>query len=1062
MIEKIKYVGLLVACACAIPGFTQEQTDTVPRKITHEERLAVNAKTVKGTVVDAVKGMPLEGISISIPGISAAMTNEKGEFSIRTNTQEAELLVSGPGYQQKWVALKGRSTNIRIALNDEATATVFKDILTPLGYVSGNRVTTPITQLDDDNSKSPAVTPDALLQGKVAGLNAITRSGMDGAGLNTFLHGFNSIYTNSQPLLIIDGMIVENMSAGVSLIDGYLSTPLNSIDVKDIERISVLKDASVLYGVKGANGAIIVETKRAKSPETTINVHAQMGVNMKPSSIPVLDASQSKRYLASVYQSRGYSANQMSKLPFLNSEKPVLQEWGYEGNVDYYRYNKSTDWQDNLFSQGFKSDYSLSVTGGDEVALYAVSLGMLSNKGVIDGTDYSRFTARLNTDISISPKLKVQTSMSFIYGKKNLAAEGSKSALNPIYSSLAKAPFTVANIYDEQDLMSPLLENVDMFGIANPQVVLDDVMHENSNYGFMGNVSVKYSVWKDLTLSTVVGLRFNKERERVFHPSSGIPYGELPTAMITNELQHRVERIFTLSNETRANYLFKFGADHRLDATLGMRYLNTKGEDDWGKGYNSASDNFTSINYGLNELRQAGGSIGEWNWLAFYANLAYSWKDRYFLTGTFSADASSRYGDDIGQFQSFPAISGAWLISSEPFMRNIDKVDLLKLRAGYSTAGNDDIGNFTARRYYTSQNLMGNYGLVRGNLVNTALKPERVGKFNVGVDASFFNERLSLSADFYRTNVKDMIAYSSITPISGFSTYVDNNGEMQNTGFDFSLSGRLLNLRELKWDAGLTASHYKNKVTKLNGDRYLTDIAGGTILTEVGKPLGVFYGYKTNGVYATSAEAATDGLYHRSGLQDLAFGAGDVRFVNLNAADKYINESDRTVIGDPNPDVFGGLFTSVSWKQFKLSARFTYSVGNDVYNYTRSTLESMNGLANQTQVVLNRWTKEGQITNVPRVVYGDPMQNSRFSDRWIEDGSYLKFKNLTLSYDVPMKKGLIRGLQVYAVAENLGTLTSYKGYDPEFSVTASPLGYGIDAFVTPQTRTFYVGLILGL
>lgn len=1062
MIKKIKYVGLLIACACTIPVFAQEQADTEIRKVVHGEHLAVNAKTVTGTVIDAVRGTPLEGINISIPSVSATMTNEKGEFSIRTNTQDVELLVSGPGYQQKRVALKGRITDIRIVLNDETATTVFKDVLTPLGYVNGNRTTIPIVQLDDDNSVSPAVTPDALLQGKVSGLNVIARSGMDGAGLNTFLHGFNSIYTNSQPLLIIDGMVVENMSAGVSLIDGYLSTPLNSIAVKDIERISVLKDASVLYGVKGANGAIIVETMRAKSPETSINVHAQMGVNMKPSSIPVLNASQAKRYLASVYQSRGYSANQIGKLPFLNTEKPVLEEWGYEGNVDYYRYNKSMDWQDNMFSQGFKSDYTLSVTGGDEVALYAVSLGVLNNKGVIDGTDYSRFTARLNTDILISPKLKVQTNMSFIYGKKNLAAEGGKSALNPLYTSLAKAPFTVANIYDEQDLMSPLLEGVDMFGIANPQVVLDDVMHENSNYGFMGNVSAKYNVWKGLTLSTHIGLRFNKEREQIFHPSSGIPYGELSTALITNELQHRVERIFTLSNETRANYLFKFGTNHSLDATLGMRYLNTKGEDDWGKGYNSASDDFTSINYGLNELRQVGGSIGEWNWLAFYGNLAYSWKNRYFLTGTLSVDASSRYGDDVGRFQAFPALSGAWLISSESFMSSVDKVDLLKLRVGYSTAGNDGIGNFTARRYYTPQNLLGNYGLVRGNLVNTALKPERIGKLNLGVDASFFNERLSLSADFYRTTVKDMIAYSSITPISGFSTYVDNNGEMQNTGFDFSLSGRVLNQKDLKWDAGLTVSHYKNKMTKLSGDRYLTDIADGAILTEVGRPLGVFYGYKTAGVYSTSEAAAADGLYHRSGLQDLAFGAGDVRFVNLNDGDKYINEDDRTVIGDPNPDIFGGFYTSVRWKQFKLSAQFTYSVGNDVYNYTRSTLESMSGLTNQTQAVLNRWTKEGQVTNVPKVVYGDPMQNSRFSDRWIEDGSYLKFKNLTLSYDIPMRKGLIRGLQVYAVAENLATLTSYKGYDPEFSVSSSPLGYGIDAFVTPQARTFYVGLILGL
>ncbi len=1056
---KIKNILLLMACACTSLGYAQQITDTTSQ-VADVNKQAVNEKRATGTVLDAVTGKPLDGISISVPGVSAAMTDEKGKFTIKVPSFDVELLIFGPGYQNKRIALKGNN-NIQVRLNDETAGSVYENVMTPLGEMSGNHATVAMTQLKGDNSLSVATTPDVLMQGKVAGLNAVSRSGMEGAGMNMFMRGFNSIYTNNQPLLIIDGMVVENMSAGVSLIDGYLSTPLNTIDVKDIERITVLRDAAVLYGVKGANGAIVIETKRSQAPETRIKVQALMGMNMKPSEIPLLNASQAKRYMADVYQSRGYSNSEIQNLPFLNTTKPTLEKWGYDGNVDYYRYNKSTNWQDKLFTEGFKQDYSLSVTGGDEIAVYAVSLGYLQNEGVVSGTDYSRFSARLNTDINFSQRLKVNTSMSFVYGKKNLAQEGSLNVLNPIYSSLVKAPFTTSQIYDELDQMSPNYEDVDFFGMANPQAVIDNVTQENSNYGFVGNVNVKYNVWKNLTLSTLFGLRFNKERERIFHPSVGIPYGELPTALITNQLQHRVERIFSLFDETRANYLFKFNNQHQLDATIGMRYMNTKGEDDWGKGYNSASDDFTSINYGLNELRQAGGSIGTWNWLAFYANVAYSFKDKYFLTATASFDASSRYGEDISQFQAFPSVSASWLISSEKFMRDAAWVDMLKLRASYSMSGNDDIGNFTARRYYVPQNLMGNYGLVRGNLVNSALKPERIGKMDIGVDAALFNERLSFSVDFYKSKVKDMIAYSSVTPLSGFSTYVDNNGEMENTGLDFSLNARLINNQSLKWDLGMTVSHYKNKVTKLQGDTYITEIANANILTQVGKPLGVFYGYKTDGVYATSADAKADNLYVRSGLLDLPFEAGDVRFMNMND-DKYINEEDMVEIGDPNPDVFGGITTRLQWKNFTFSAQFNYSIGNDIYNYTRRTLESMSGTANQTQAVLNRWKVEGQITNMPKVTYGDPMQNSRFSGRWIEDGSYFKFKNLTLAYDIPIRKGVLTGLQVYAVAENLCTWTSYKGYDPEFSVTSSPLGAGIDAFVTPQTRTFYVGLKLGL
>lgn len=762
-----------------------------------------------------------------------------------------------------------------------------------------------------------------------------------------------------------------------------------------------------------------------------------------------------------VYQSRGYSAGDIQKLPFINDTKPEQHSWGYEGNADYYRYNKNTDWQDQLFVQGFKQNYSIGVMGGDDVALYALSLGYLQNEGLVKGTDFSRFSARINTDINFSPKFTVQTNMNFVYGKKNLMQEGNASPQNPIYASLVKSPFMAGFTYNEQDQLSPNYEEVDLFGMSNPTAIVDNMLQENISYGFFANIHLKYKIWKELTLSTRFGLRLNKEKERIFRPEEGIPYEDVATSEVTNQMQYRTERIFSLFDETRANYLFKLGVEHQLDATLGMRYFNNRSEDDWGKSYNSTSDRFRSLQYGLNDLRQMGGSIGTWNWLSFYGNVAYSLKNRYFVNATLSADASSRYGEDIGQFQIFPALSAAWVVSSENFMRQLSWVDLLKIRAGYSMSGNDDIGNYAARRYYSSQNLLGNYGLVRGNLVNKNLKPERMARLNAGMDVAVLNERLSLSVDVYRSTIKDMIAYSPITSYSGFSTYIDNSGEMRNTGVDVAINARVLNLPSLKWDLGATVSHYKNKITELKGNSYLTDIADGTILTEVGRPMGVFYGYKTNGIYATTEDAKADGLQVRSGLADVPFGAGDVRFVNMNG-DKYINEEDMTVIGDPNPDIYGGLNTRILWKNFTFSARFTYSLGNDVYNYTRRTLESMSGLENQTQAVLNRWRAEGQVTSMPKVTYGDPMGNARFSDRWIEDGSYLKFKNLTVAYDVPIKKGIITGIQVYAVAENICTWTKYKGYDPEFSASTNPLGYGIDAFMTPQARTFYVGLKLGL
>lgn len=1015
---------------------------------------------VTGVVTDASNGTPLAGASVSVPGYSSSMTNDLGEFTLRVKSLYSEIFIARPSYESKYLALRGDKT-VKIKLYEAGFSSVYKDVLTPYGDVNNTRITGSLITLDDDNSLRPVSSSDEILQGSVSGLNGVVRSGMDGAGLNFFLRGFNSIYTNNQPLLVVDGMVVENRSNGISLIEGYISTPMGTIDIRDIQRITVVKDATTLYGVKGANGVILIETIRSKEQATRITMQAQIGMNMKPTEIPVLNASQHKSYLVDMYQSTGkYNANQIQNLPFINEQKPVLQSWGYDGNVDYYRYNKSTNWQDELFQQGVKNKYSLNVTGGDETAIYAISLGYLLNDGLVKGTDYSRFNARVNSEIRFSPSFKVRSSMSFVYGTKNLSDQGGIMSSNPIYTSLVKSPFTSPYVFNELGLRSPNQEGVDMFGNSNP-FSMEGATQVNSNYGFLGNFLLDYQIFKPLKLTSMFGLNYNKDRERLFLPSSGLVYESLPSATVINKLQHRVERLFALSNETRLNLFIKTAEDQSLNAVAGFRYLNSKAEDDWGKGYNSASDNFRSIGYGLSSLRQVGGSIGEWNWFSYFGSVDYSIKNRYFLNATVSMDASSRYGAAIDQFQKYPSVSGAWLLSSESFMRNVKFVNMLKVRGGYFASGNDDIGNYTGRNYYTTQNFLGNYGLVRGNIVNNNLKPERNNKLNLGLDLAVLNERLNLSVDVYNTRVEDMITYSSLSPYAGFSTYISNAGEMTNKGIDLSMNVRVLN-GPVKWDIGATVSHYKNEITKLNGDAYVTAIAGGYIQTKVGQPLGVFYGYKTAGVYSTSTEAASPQLYSMIGAVKTPFTAGDVRFVNSDNND-LINENDMTVIGNPNPDIFGALNSSLKFGRLTASAIFTYSLGNDIYNYTRQELESMKNFDNQTQAVMGRWKVEGQQTNMPKAAYGDPMQNSRFSDRFVEDGSYVKFKNLTFSYDVPVKKlSFMTGLQVYAVAENLYTFTKYKGYDPEFSASGNPLGYGVDAFMTPQSRTFYVGVKIGL
>jgi len=560
-----------------------------------------------------------------------------------------------------------------------------------------------------------------------------------------------------------------------------------------------------------------------------------------------------------------------------------------------------------------------------------------------------------------------------------------------------------------------------------------------------------------------MGLNFNKEREKAFYPSTGVAFNkDVYNVGIINESQHRVDRLFSLYGDAYANYNNVFTNNHSLNIRTGIRYQDNSANNNYGLTYNSSSDEFKSLQYGASNLRNIGGGINNWKWTSLYANIDYSFRNKYYFNLHSAFDASSRFGVNVSKLLPFPSVGAAWLITNEEFMQDLNWVNLLKLRASYGISGNDDIGNYNGGRYYYPYALVGQFGLVRTSLVNTELKPEKMERLGVGIDLSIFDERVNIGLDMYSNTVNDMILSVKPASISGSqSNVIMNAGKMRNMGLDLNLNTRILNTRKLKWDMGLMVSTYKNKVLNLSGKEYYNEYLGATIQTKVGQALGVFYGYKTDGVYANATDAANNGLNIREGLVLVPFGAGDLRFVNQNN-DNVIDDNDRVVIGDPNPDLFGNINTRLKYRKFELSAIFIYSLGGDVFNYARTQLESMSMPYNQLQTVLNRWRMEGDITTVPQATPGDPMGNARFSDRWIEDGSYMRLKNLTISYDFNLKIPMIQNSMIYISAENLLTLTRYKGLDPEFAAGESPLYMGIDPSVVPQTPTISAGIKLGL
>ncbi len=1029
-------------------------------------QMGVAKFTVSGSVTDAATHKAIPGAQVDVEGIASAITDDEGKYTIKLPIKETVLKVKADGYDLTEVSVRGRDL-INIVLYEENYKGAAKSVLTPLGEQSAIKNVYSWFGITEDNLASNAVTPDALLKTQASGLNVVSRSGTPSSGSNFYLHGLNTMYAGSMPFIIVDGMPYENTNYATSLVGNYFANPLSSIDVKDIESITVLKDGTSIYGSKGANGVILIKTLQAKSLETRINAKVSTGVGFSTDELPLLNSMDHKLLLSELYQKAypGISPDILnSSLPFLNQTKPVKEAWGYEGNVDYFRYNAATDWQKEVLGTSFNNDVYLNVSGGDEVATYVLSLGYLNKEGMVKNTDFSRFNTRFNSTIKFSKKFKVFANMSFMYGTKHLPNEDGNVLLNPILASLVKAPFTSPFIYNEEGKRSPNLEDADIWNLSNPYVLVNNKENlVNINYRFFGSFKFEYNFNKYLDFVAQFGLNFNKEREKAFYSGTGIAFtGNVDNVGIFNNSLHRVDRLFSIYGDAYANYKNNFDFDHSLNIRTGVRYQDNSANNNFGESFNSSSDEFKSLQYGASSLRVIGGSINDWSWRSLYTTVDYGYKSKYFVNLNSSFDASSRFGINVGNMLPFYSVGASWLVSNEEFMKDNSGIDLLKVRASYGLSGNDDIGNYNGDRYYYPYALVGQYGLVRTSLVNTDIKPETMARTGLGVDLSILKERLNINLDLYSNTVSDMILNVKPASISGAqSDVVVNTGKMNNVGLDLNLNARVINTKSFKWDLGLMVSTYKNKVLDLGGNDYYNQVLGATVQSKVGQSMGVFYGYQTDGVYSTTAEAQADGLNIREGLVLIPFGAGDMRFVNQNS-DNIIDDNDRVVIGDPNPDFFGNVNTTLTYNQFQLSAVFNYSIGGDVYNYSRSLLEGMSGAYNQSQAVLNRWRYEGDITTIPQATPGDPMGNARFSDRWIEDGSYIRLKNVSLSYDLKLRTKFIQSSVVYLNGENLLTFTNYKGLDPEFALGNSPLYMGIDPCVAPQTPTVTVGLRLGL
>ncbi len=1018
---------------------------------------------VKGLVRDAHTKKPINAARVSVlNGSSSAVTDANGNFSIKVASLTDVLEVLAYDFNGVEVAVKARDFITVDLYSDEFTA-YFKTVD---GLTGSKRNSSSINSSASvvDFSNATALAGDDMLKAIGGDVRSISRTGLSGVGSSLFIRGLNSINANAQPLFIVDGVIWNNLYDAESIHTGYFSNTLDNIDVNDIGSITVLKDGTSIYGSKGANGVVLINTKRGRSMVTKINVNFYTGIHAKPDKFPMMSGDQFRVYASDLLRTQGVTAKEASSYGFLETDPTNA--------MAYNMYHNNTDWSKEVYKQGSTQNYNLNVSGGDEKALYYLSLGYSGNNEVVKEANLTRINARFNADINLTQSVSMGVNIAYTQSDRNSFEDG-VSPISITWMSKIKSPFLSPYGYSSAGTKLTDYADADVFGVGNPSATLQFYnVNRSKNYRFNFGVSPSIKITPELTISSTFDYSLDKSTERRFIPEDYTPkiYMSAYNDYSTSEVNSQVMRNTAIYDDTKLTYTKSFNKLHNLQAIWGWRYFSDFYEADYAEGHNVGVNTVTTISSSLSYL-DATGVNSPTKSISNYLNAEYNYDNRYFAAATLSVDGSSRFGKETeGGFSLFgrswgvfPAVSAGWNIASEKFMKNVKFVDFLKLRAGYGLTGNDGIQDYAATNYFSTVHFMDRgSGLAITNLENSKLQWETTAKANLGLDLNLFNNRFSGTFDVYSSKTSDLLMLKDLPEVSGLGTYWTNSGELTNKGFEATVNVKALNLTDLKWELGFSVGHYKNKVTSLPNGEYTTSVYGGEVLTSVGKAAGVFYGYKTNGVFSTSsdAEAANLKVLNADGTYT-AFGAGDIHFAEVQK-DGIVDSKDKQVIGDPNPEFYGNISTQITIKKLTLKALFTYSYGNDVYNYQRSLLEAGSDYGNQTKAMLNRWTAEGQATSQPKAYYGDPVGNSRFSDRWIEDGSYLRLKSVSASYNFPIKSNFINGVTVWASANNLVTFTKYLGLDPEFSARNSVYYQGVDAGFLPLSKSFFFGINLNL
>ncbi len=1004
--------------------------------------------TVSGKVTDAVTNEELIGVAIQVDGAKGVgtITDFEGNFKLDKLSPNAVLSVSYIGFKTTQVNVNGQ-TQLQIALESSVTEL---DEFVVVGYTTQKKRDV-LGALNKVNGKDLAIVPvasaDQALQGRVSGVQVSSATGAPGGGTSVRVRGVSSIQLSNEPLYIIDGVQIEG--------------GLNSISPSDIENITVLKDASTtaIYGSRGANGIVLITTKSGQKGNAKISYNGQYGIQ-KASNI--IDMVNTNDYIT-LYNEAARTDNAM-----LNSVKRPLLEGDYLDGLANVNHLKS------IFRTARIQSHELSVSGGGEKSTYRVSGSIFDQEGIIKGSDYIKGNVRANLKSEVKSWLTTDFSITGSVSKTNSvpsSGDGFQNSEGPSVVRYAMFRNPGIPIYNADgnfvDLPSEYfgdpIYNTFLSDGRNPigQIANQEKKREEKDMVMSGAFTIKLPL--NIVSKTVLGFDYKNGEYRTMNKQWGT------NGNIDNPTTLNVERYdrYAWTANTILTHAITLGEKHNLSSMVGTEALRTNSKALSASDQHFADDNIVIGNGGKKENRSMGESMNAFTLASFFGSVNYNYDHKYYLAATVRHDGTSRF---VGKnkWGTFYSISGGWNIDSEEFMKDVKFVDILKLRAGYGTVGNQNTSD-----YYPYSNRISpdyNYpfgdksqqGYGQSKLGNPDLKWETNKQLNVGVDVAFLKNSLGFTVDYYRRKSIDMIMRATVPPSVGYVTPSDvNNGTMLNTGIDFEVFYRK-DYKDAGFHVALNAGYLKNKVLEIDQMMSFGRVDTGIDATRLqnGYPVGSFFMYEMDGIFQNMTEVLTS-PYQGANIQP-----GDVKYVDQNG-DNIIDDKDRKHLGSAIPKFTTGLNLSGYWKNFDASCFFQGEFGHKNYIQVFHDIEGFyRGFGVTQRYFDNRWTGEGSTNKHPRASWAMKENNVKVSSRFLEDASYLRLKNIQVGYTVPNVKRLgLESLRFYVSASNLFTITKYPGMDPEMTVSANAQGEGdaakgIDWGTYPNAKSYTVGLNL--